>query len=286
MVDLPDLTVAIFARPNIANDLARQTISLLIELLEKEGYTVRLDRYAAGYVGTRGLPDNEVCNNAKFAVVLGGDGTLLTASHQIPTGMPVLAVNLGNLGFLTTTTVEHMPAMVERVIAGDYDIMDRAFVQVQVMDGGAPVFPIYAAMNDIVFKPISGDCMLSFTATIDHQPVAQYKADGLIISTPTGSTAYSLAAGGPIVHPKLNAVLITPIAPHTLTFRPLVVAADMEVCITVNEHANMTYDGRVGGLIKPSMECIITASEKRLRLIQPRHAPYFTVLQSKLHWGQ
>ena len=283
---MESMTVGIFARPNMMSGLARETLSRLIGIVEARGYTVRLDRFAAGYLGQRGLQEQDVCEGASLAIVCGGDGTLLTAGHFIPSTIPVLAVNLGNLGFLTTTTVEDMPAMVERTFAGEYNIIERAFIQVKVMQAGVPVSPVYHAMNDIVFKPLSGDCMLSFGVTIDQQPVAEYKADGLIISTPTGSTAYSLAAGGPIVYPTMEAVLITPIAPHTLTFRPLVVPASMEIVISLNDHGNMTYDGRTGGQLTPTMECVISASDKKLRLIQPRHAPYFAVLQSKLNWGK
>jgi len=175
------------------------------------------------------------------------------------------------------------------VLKGDYQILERSFITAFVRNKVPGVVndpPISCfAMNDIVIKSQDSGRTLSFGITIDKQPVAHYRADGLILATPTGSTAYNLAAGGPIIYPTLKAVTITPICPHTLTFRPVVVPASVEIAITAGP-SQLYIDGFDYGTIHQTDELICTGSERSISLIQPRHMPYFDVLRLKLGWGQ
>ena len=278
------MLLAIFTRPNISDGSARAVLSTLIEHLERDGHTYRLDQYSAGYLGVKPFPaPHDICTGANAAIVLGGDGTLLVTAQYIPATIPVLAVNLGNLGFLTTTTVEKMQPSVQRLIANDYEVLERTFVDATLQrNGNAPIQ--HQAMNDIVIKAADSGRTLGFSITIDRQPVARYRADGVIIATPTGSTAYSLAAGGPIIFPTLKAMTITPICPHTLTFRPVVVPDTVEICI-VAEPSKLYIDGIETAMLDNATEVICKIGSKTLNLIQPRHMPYFDVLREKLRWG-
>lgn len=279
------MLVAIFARPNITDPSVRNVIASLLEQLDADGVEYRLDEYAAGYIGGRAFPaPYDICIGANAAIVLGGDGTLLTNAQKIPANVPVLAVNLGNLGFLTTTTSDKMIQTVQRVLKDDYDTLERSFMGARLKRFGAEAMS-FEAMNDVVIKAADSGRTLSFNLSIDRQPVAQYRADGIIISTPTGSTAYSLAAGGPIIYPTLKAMTITPICPHTLTFRPVVVPDTVEIVI-VADQSKLYVDGRDVAEIDRNNEVVCQISSKIINLIQPRHMPYFDVLREKLGWGE
>lgn len=279
------MIVAIFARPNITDPSLRTVISTLIEKLEADGVEYRLDKFTAGYIGAKPFPAPfDICSGVNAAIVLGGDGTLLTNAQHIPAGVPVLAVNLGNLGFLTTTTADKMLPTIQRVLKDEYDTLERTFIGSRLMRFGSQI-ATYEAMNDVVIKAADSGRTLSFSISINQQPVAHYRADGVIIATPTGSTAYSLAAGGPIIFPTLKAMTITPICPHTLTFRPVVVPDTVEIVI-VADQSKLYVDGREEAGIDRDTEIVCQISPKTINLIQPRHMPYFDVLREKLGWGE
>lgn len=281
---MTEMIAGIFARPHITDtDMVRKLISDLVHQLKDENVVCRLDRYAAGYINQT----EDSLDGMDVAIVLGGDGTILTAAQHIPEHVPVLAINLGNLGFLTTTTSDQIGPAVSRLIKSPVQTLNRTFVDANIFFGDLPqktLTGINQALNDVVIKATDSGRTLSFHISIDNKPVAKYKADGVIISTPTGSTAYSLAAGGPIIYPTLKALVITPICPHTLTFRPVVVPDNLEISI-VSEPAHLFLDGKRVANIDSDFEIRCKLSKKMIRLIEPEHMPYFSVLKEKLRWG-
>jgi NAD+ kinase len=241
-----------------------------------------------------GTPRSELAARVDLAVVLGGDGTLLSAARAIGArDIPVLAVNLGSLGFLTSVTLEELYAALEQVLAGRYSVNARRKLRVEVRRqtglGEPETVACYHALNDAVLNKAAIARILDFDAFLDGEFVSTFKADGLIMATPTGSTAYSLAAGGPIVLPAVDAVLITPIASHTLTNRPLVVPGDSTIEVVVKseeETVFLTVDGQVGLSIQHNDRVVCRLSPEIVRLVRAPGKSYFEVLRSKLKWGQ
>jgi NAD+ kinase len=222
-------------------------------------------------------------------VVLGGDGTLLSAARALRGhSIPILGVNLGGLGFLTSVTLDELYPVLEQVIAGNYRTSDRMMLQATVLHDGQAAGP-HLALNDAVVNKSAMARMLDFDVYVDKNHVGRYRADGLIVATPTGSTAYSLAAGGPIVHPDLDVLVVTPICPHMLTNRPLVVPGASEVGVdfsAADEPVYLTLDGQTGSQIGLNYRVAITKSENKVRLVRPTDKTYFEILRSKLRWGE
>ncbi|MFQ5695602.1 MAG: NAD(+)/NADH kinase, partial [Terriglobia bacterium] len=222
-------------------------------------------------------------------IVLGGDGTLLAAARLAQEcDVPILGVNLGHLGFLTEITVEEIYPTLEDVLAGRHRVDRRTMIEAEVEREGRPVAR-YLALNDIVLHKAAMARILDFEVSIDGTFVSRIRADGLILATPTGSTAYSLSAGGPIIVPRADALVVTPIAPHMLTNRPLVIPGDSTIEVKVGptaEAAHGTVDGQVGEELR-SGDCIrARRSAKVVQLIVSPRRDYFQVLRSKLRWGE
>ncbi len=235
------------------------------------------------------LTRNEMPGHVDLLVVLGGDGTLLATARALNRKpVPILAVNLGGLGFLTVITRDELYLTLERVLAGDFSTDRRVQIEGELIRADE-VIASFLALNDVVLNKGAIARILDFELRVDGQFVSTYKSDGLIVSTPTGSTAYSLAAGGPIVTPGVEAFIVTPICAHTLTHRPLVLPDTVEVEVVVKsqrEAAYLTVDGQVG---------IAAYSEDLLRLkkacssveiVRPFSKSYFEILQQKLKWGE
>jgi NAD+ kinase len=222
-------------------------------------------------------------------IVLGGDGTLLAAARALRAhNVPILAVNLGSLGFLTTITLDQLYLMLEQVLEGHHRTSERMMLEAQIIRHGK-VDERQTALNDAVVNKGALSRMLDFDLYVDGDHVARYRADGLIVATPTGSTAYSLAAGGPIVQPGIDAFVITPICPHMLTNRPLVVpdTSRTEIDFSASEEpAYMTLDGQIGFELGPTDRVLITKSENKVTFVRPPRKTYFEVLRSKLRWGE
>ena len=222
-------------------------------------------------------------------IVLGGDGTLLSAARSLRAhNVPILAVNLGSLGFLTTVTLDQLYPMLEQVLEGHHRIGERMMLETQVFRSGKPA-ERQTALNDAVVNKGALSRMLDFDLYVDGDHVARYRADGLIVATPTGSTAYSLAAGGPIVQPGIDAFVITPICPHMLTNRPLVIpdTSKMEIDFSaVDERVYLTLDGQIGYELGPADRVVITKSEYKVSFVRPPRKTYFEVLRNKLRWGE
>ena len=221
-------------------------------------------------------------------IVLGGDGTLLSGARAMQgKRAPILAVNLGGLGFLSSVTLEEMYPALESVLSGSYKVSERMTLESEIHRGGR-VAERQTALNDAVVAKTALARMLELDLHVDGAHVTRYRADGLIVATPTGSTAYSLAAGGPIVDPRLRAFVITPICPHMLANRPLVVPDTSRVEVQVIEAAeqvHLTLDGQVGFDLQPGDRVVVTRSQHHVLLVQPPHKTYFEVLRSKLRWG-
>jgi NAD+ kinase len=227
-----------------------------------------------------------------IVVVLGGDGTLLSVADAIGasgSGIPMLGVNFGSLGFLTEVTLPELYPSLDAALSGRAHIEDRMMLRSTTLRGGG-TFADHIALNDVVITKGARSRMIDLSVSVGGEFVTRVKADGLIVATPTGSTAYNLAAGGPIVQPNMNALLLTPIAPHTLTNRPIVIPADSPVRVQPlmedRDEVHVTFDGQAGFQLQPDDDIRICRSERVLRLIRPSTRSYFEVLREKLKWGE
>jgi NAD+ kinase len=223
-----------------------------------------------------------------FVLALGGDGTILSAARAIAERrVPILGIHLGDLGFLAKVTLEDLYARLDQVAAGDYTLEERMTLQAQIWNGSDT--KQYTALNDFVIDNGDSHRMLTLKLEADGRFVGRYKADGIIIATPTGSTAYSLAAGGPIVAPEVDSMIITPICPHTLTSRPLVLPADSVVKITFAEdmgNAGIMSDGQIEEPLRKDSQVVIQQGAYPVVFITFRDTNYFRTLRTKMGWGQ
>jgi NAD+ kinase len=222
-------------------------------------------------------------------IVLGGDGTLLSAARALAgRDTPIFAVNLGGLGFLTAITVDQVFPELERALRGEHRVKPRRMLHCELWRDEA-VAAEYTALNDIVITKSALARMIDLETYVDRHFVCSYKADGLIVSTPTGSTAYSLSAGGPIMLPSVAALCITPICPHMLTNRPVLVPDDSVIRIESragNDGAYLTIDGQVGLDLRRDDRVVCRRSDKSVHLIRPPKMLFFDVLREKLSWGE
>ena len=255
-----------------------------------EHETAALTGYAGGCLhATR----DELPGLVDLIVVLGGDGTLLGMATRIAHSgrdVPILGVNFGSLGFLTETRIDELHASLEAVLAGAAVIDQRTMLSADTFRG-AECFDSRVVLNDVVFTKAALSRIIELTISVGDNLVTKVKADGLIVATATGSTAYNLAAGGPIVHPRVDAVVLTPIAPHTLTNRPIVVPAGevIEVRPTVvdaKDEIFVTYDGQSGYPLHAGDIVRVRRSERTLRLVKAPARNYFELLREKLKWGE
>jgi NAD+ kinase len=224
-------------------------------------------------------------------VVLGGDGTLIGTAGRIAhagTDVPILGVNFGSLGFLTEVTLPELFESLESALDGDAEIEERLMLRARTLRRGE-IFTERFVVNDVVITRAALSRIIDLSVSIGEQLVMQVRADGLIVATPTGSSAYNLAAGGPIVHPEVDAIVLTPIAPHMLTNRPVVVPADSDVCVepSMNGHEEVyvTFDGQSGHPLQGGDVIRIERADRTLRLVRARKRNYFDVLRQKLKWG-
>jgi len=282
-------TIRIISRPRRSEIAA--VAPGLIKRLRERGLSVRYDHETASCVSQPDgiLPREELASSSDLLIVLGGDGTLLAAARSLgDNSVPILPINLGGLGFLTSVTQEELYASLEPVLAGNSPVSERTFLEAEVFRGTESLAR-HRALNDAVFNKGALARIVDLSLAINGEFVVDYKADGLIVSTPTGSTAYSLSAGGPIVEPAVPAFVITPICPHTLTHRPLVIPESSEIEITLREAEEpvfLTLDGQVGVELHTSDRTRIRATRQKLRLIRPAGKTYFEILRSKLKWGE
>jgi NAD+ kinase len=231
---------------------------------------------------------NKIAEKADIAVVLGGDGTFLSVSRLVKDfNIPLVGINLGSLGFLTEVKLEEIFGILTDIFNGDYFLEDRMLLNA-TLNREEDIFKKDTVLNDVVINKGALARMINLKTYINNKYLTTYKADGLIIATPTGSTAYSLSAGGPIIYPDLNSIIITPICPHTLTHRPIVVSGDVNIKVEVNNidgDVFCTLDGQIGYPLQNNDTIFIEKSIKKISIVKSPKKDYFEVLRSKLKWG-
>jgi NAD+ kinase len=281
--------VGIVAKPDAPR--APEVVTRLVDWLTERGIEVTLEKETAGIVpAVRAAAANkaELPGLADLLIVLGGDGTLLSMARAVgDLGVPILGVNLGGLGFLTATTLDEMLPSLEAAVEGRMVVEDRLMLLARVIRNGAAVCE-HMALNDMVITKSAMSRIISLAVSVEGEYATAYRADGLIISTPTGSTAYSLSAGGPIVFPTVDAIVLTPICSHTLTNRPIIIPASHRIEVTVqsDQEIMLTVDGQVGvGLRERDVVQIVKASA-HIRLVRFPQKDFFSVLRTKLKWGE
>lgn len=279
--------IGVFAKRNQpdAVKLAGQVQAWLVE----RGLTVMLEERLAVKMGANGHPAAAIPPECDMIVVLGGDGTLISVAREIgDLEIPILGVNLGSLGFLTEITRQELFPVLTRVLAGDYMLSDRLMLEVVVERAGTTVAS-FRVLNDVVINKGALARIIDMKAWVGDSYLTTYKADGLIISSPTGSTAYNMAAGGPIIYPGTDCLVITPICPHMLSNRPIIIPADLVVRIEVmfqEEDVLLTADGQVGMPLQAGDIVAVRRANNRTRLIISPDKEYFEVLRTKLRWGE
>ncbi|QSQ13920.1 NAD(+)/NADH kinase [Myxococcus landrumensis] len=251
--------------------------------------TVLGDRSLAHVLGWTRVEDRELAARADLTVVLGGDGTLIYAARLLGgRGVPILGVNLGSLGFMTEIPVEELFTTLDEVLAGRFQVDSRMKLTCRLVRGGRVLIED-EILNDVVINKGALARIADHETSIDGVPITTYKADGVILATPTGSTAYSLSAGGPIVHPSVDCTVLSPICSHALTQRSIVVPADRVIRITLRSETADTYltlDGQTGHGLQGG-DCIeVVRSANRVNLVRNPRVAYFSILRQKLHWGE
>lgn len=262
----------------------------LIKWLEKKKIEFWVDEELAQHIRVkRFFKQNNLPEEIELVVVFGGDGTFLNASQQVNKhNIPILGFNLGGLGFLTEFTVNEIFPIMEKIIEGDYEIEEREMVLASMVKPGEKPKE-YHILNELVINNGAISRIIDLAIFIDGNKITTFKADGVILATPTGSTAYSLSAGGPIAYPTLPVILITPICPHILTNRPLVVSNNMEIKVKVltdNQNAYATLDGQETLTLCMNDEVILKKSKSKVKLIKSPFRDYFSILKTKLMWGE
>jgi len=279
--------IAIIAKPH--GDKVKPLIHEMVRFIEARGLNLLKDMRTAAVIGDKKFnSDEEIRELSDLIVVLGGDGTLISAVRILEfKETPILGVNLGRLGFLTETRVEEAIDTLKSTLDGDYKLEKRMKLHSHLLQIDEKMFEI-DVLNDIVINKSDVARIFEMTVYINGMLVNEYRADGLIIATPTGSTAYSLAAGGPIVHPNLESMIITPICPQGLSNRPIVVSDDSEIMIKVNsgaEKVSITYDGQVYMQLDPDKTITVKKASTVTNLIVPKNKNYYSLIREKLGWG-
>ena len=269
---------------------AESIVSDLCRWLEDHGKRVVLDRETAAMIGRAdSVVRAKIPEHCDFLIVIGGDGTLLSAARVVgTTGKPILGVNMGSLGFMTAITLDELYPALERTFRYDFDYEERMMLVAHVHRLGERVAN-YTVLNDVVINKGALAKIIDIKVTVGEMYLSTFKADGLIICTPTGSTGYSLAAQGPIIYPTMNTILITPICPHTLTFRPLVVPDGLVVrseLLSKETDVFLTLDGQVGFGLRQGDVIEVKKADAPLRFFRSPFRDYFTVLRTKLKWGE
>ena len=257
----------------------------LIAYFDEKKIACVLEEVAAEKLGLPdGMKREDIPKEVNLVVVLGGDGTLLSIAHiAAQKNVPVVGINLGALGFLTEVPLNEMFLTLDSYLAGNEKIVSRRMMLEAKTQENA-----YFSLNDVVINKGALARMIRCAIWIDGEEIAMTRADGLIISTPTGSTGYSLSAGGPIIQPYIPAIILTPICPHTLSFRPMVISSESEVkvqLLTAGEEVYLTIDGQRGELMKKDDTVTVRQSGLKLQLVSSPRRNYFDLLKEKLRWG-
>ena len=280
-------------KANIFHESAGERIRRCLDHLDKKGVEVCVHKDMLPFVEGRNYKVvnavDDIPTDATLAIALGGDGTVLSTARLVADReLPVYGANLGNFGFLTTSALEDFERDFERIIDGDFEVEDRMVIKAELI-GKSDARHEFYALNDLVLHKgaISRPIVISLEAGSDL--VGSFPADGVIISTPTGSTAYSLSAGGPILYPKMQAVTITPISAHSLAVRPLCIPADIPITLmekSKHEEVLLTIDGQENVKVTEEDRIVVTRAGYVTRLVRPFEGSFFDRLRSKLKWGE
>ena len=286
--------VAVLAKHGLA--AATPHLREVLRWLDARGIAAVIDEHTAELI--RAADGHEVRSRATavegvdLVVVLGGDGTLLGAANLVAASSrdtPILGINFGRLGYLTEVTLPEMLPALESVVAGTAHFQQRSMLHTRTLRAGETLTDDLA-LNDVVVTRATISRLIYLTVLVDDSFVTNVKADGLIVASPTGSTAYNLAAGGPIVHPGVDALVITPIAPHSLGNRPIVVPGSSRVTVraadAVRDEVFVTIDGQTGFPFEPGDEIVVTRAARVLHLYATPARSYYDTLRTKLHWGE
>ncbi len=281
------MKIGVIAKPRFE---AGEIVSELLSYLKEKKIEAFLDKDTAAVIGEpNAFLKSDIPDLVDLIVVLGGDGTLLGVARLIGSrDVPIFGVNLGSLGFLTEVTLDELYPTLDKVIEGQCDYDERLMLNAAVIRHGEQI-SAYTVLNDIVVNKSALAKIIDMAAYIDGKLVANFKADGLIVSTPTGSTAYNLAAGGPIVHPNMHSIILTPICPHVLANRPVVVmdSSCIEISLlSLDTQVHLTLDGQVGFSLMGNDVIRITKAEHTIKLISVPGKNYFDILRTKLKWTE
>jgi len=267
------------------------TIKRLAKFITEKKCTLIFDKSVEGIIDNNNFVDRDsLAQQSDLAIVVGGDGTFLSAVRSLANhNIPILGINLGRLGFLVDISPDDMLQHLDQILQGNYVDESRFLLQAKVERKGG-IIASADAFNDVVVHIRDVARMIEFETYINGQFVNYQRADGLVISTPTGSTAYALSSGGPLLHATLDAMVIVPICPHTLTNRPLVINADSIVEIIIGESkqstSQVTFDGQTAYDVKPGDKIIIQKKPNNIILIHPASYDYYEILRAKLHWSE
>ena len=280
-------SVGILTKPKFPEN--KSTLHDVVTWLRARSIDVILDTTSAILLGEQGgYQKTQLASKADVLLVLGGDGTMLDAARLAgERSIPILGVNMGGLGFLTEVRLENLYPSLERVFANDFVLDERLMLRTHIHRHGETVAQ-GVVLNDVVISKGTLARMIELKIAIQRRFVTNLRGDGLIVSSPTGSTAYSLSAGGPIIDPAVQSLILTPISPHTLTHRPLIVPGNAEIDVTLtskDDGAMATLDGQVGVAITQGDSIVIQTSEHRTQLIRFPESNYYDVLREKLKWG-
>jgi NAD+ kinase len=262
------------------------------EELRGRGLGVIYDADMARELGITGnvAAKPELGRRSDLLITFGGDGTLLSVARHAPDHVPIIGVNMGTLGFLTEIRVDEFPQVLDRVLAGEYQVEPRVTFEVSIGGPNRDSSARYRVLNDCAINKSAVARIIEMRVSVAGLFVSTFRGDGLIVATPTGSTAYNLSAGGPIIYPTMNAVVITPICPHMLTNRPLVLPdeLDIEIALTTPDAKDifLSLDGQEGFEIGDDDRVCVRKSEERVLLVQSPDKNYFDVLRNKLKWGE
>ncbi|HED33451.1 MAG TPA: NAD(+) kinase [Gammaproteobacteria bacterium] len=288
-------TIGIIAKNQGKRDAVGATIKQLVEFLTQKSCNIVYDKSTENlthflHMSAPLLSRNALAEQADLIVVVGGDGTFLSAVRSLAqTSIPILGINLGHLGFLMNISPDSMIMHMEQILLGNYVDEGRFLLESQIIRNGDAISQA-DAFNDVVIHIRDVARMIEFETYINGQFVNYQRADGLVVSTPTGSTAYALSSGGPLLHATLDAIALVPICPHTLTNRPLVINADSKVEIVIGNGeqttSQVTFDGQTAFDVRPGDRIVIQKKEHKIHLIHPASYDYYEILRAKLHWSK
>ena len=283
-------TVALIGRYNTA-EIAESLLGLA-ELLQQRGCSVLIEKETAGNIGRNGFTSADyaaIGERADLAVVLGGDGSMLSAARHLAVhGVPLVGVNQGRLGFMTDIAFSQMRETIELLLSGNYTIGERTMLEARVLRGDKEIFGTQA-LNDIVVNKGGTGRMIEFLVHIDGQFVYDLRSDGIIVATPTGSTAYALSSNGPILQPNVPGIALVPVCPHTLSNRPITVSDRCVIEITIKQRAvgaRLHVDGQPHSELAADDRVVVRRAEHCIRFVHPPGYSYYAMLREKLHWSE